>query len=175
MTVVEEPQEHDSAPVADLTDTEHSGFMWGNPTGRQRSPAGRAHIGEPRHYPRGVRLFRVLGVAVGAAVLILIASAPVANAGTVVSRGVAQSSLGEARPAPGRGPCLQNAAQCQGAGALFASGVPTDATLLVVLTSVLSLALLPFLARRARGAARLLPDGDPIHVMRPPRLLSVFA
>lgn len=114
-------------------------------------------------------------MAVAAATLILMASAPVANAGAVVSRGVVQSSLDGAPPAPARGPCLQNAAQCQGAGALLASGVPTDATLLVVLTSVLSLVLLPFLARRARGAAGLLPDGDPIHVMRPPRVLSVFA
>jgi hypothetical protein len=113
---------------------------------------------------------------VGAAALVLMACGPLVSTATVVSESAFHNTRGAKPPqTPARGSCLQNAAQCTGAGSLLASGVATSAALLIVLGPALNPVALVGRARRARRGVGILPEGDPAHVMRPPRLISVFA
>jgi hypothetical protein len=124
-----------------------------------------------------MRPLRIIGVAVGVAALVLLARGPLVSTATVVSQDAIHNTLGAKPPqAPAApGSCLQNAAQCTGGGSLLASGVATGAALVIVLGPALNPVALVGRARRARRGVGILPEGDPTVVMRPPRVISVFA
>jgi len=108
--------------------------------------------------------------------LVVVASVSLAMAGPAASNGAAHSALGgHATRTPQPGPCLQNAAQCAGAGSIVTSGAPLGTTLLFVGGPALVAAALARRVRRRRGTSGLLPAGMRLLIMRPPRLLSVFA
>lgn len=120
-----------------------------------------------------VRLVRPLAVSVAVAALVLVASAPMAVAGTRAPDSAAHSTLGgQGAPSPQPGPCLQNAARCGGAGTLVSPGVALGASLLFVLGWAVA-PLVPWrFSRRSRRAFGALPDGSPALVLRPPRSSS---
>jgi hypothetical protein len=123
-----------------------------------------------------VGFVRQVAVAVGAVTLVVVASASLAMAGPAARSDAARSTLGgHAAPAPQPGPCLQNAAQCAGAGSVVASGATLGTAALFVGGPAVVAAALARRVRRSRRASGQLPDGMPLVIMRPPRLLSVFA
>jgi choline dehydrogenase-like flavoprotein len=107
--------------------------------------------------------------------LVVVASASVAMATSPAPANASHGTLGgHATQTPRPGPCLQNAAQCAGAGSIVASSA-LGAPLLVVGGAAIIAAALARRVRRRRRESGLLPDGRPLVIMRPPRSLPAFA
>jgi hypothetical protein len=128
-----------------------------------------------RSYAYGVGFVRRLAVGLGAVTLVVVASVSVAMASPSAAPDTAPTTLGgHATPTPSPGPCLQNAAQCAGAGSIVAS-TTFGAPLLVVGGAAIMAAALARRVRRRRRQSGLLPAGKRLAIMRPPRLHPAFA
>ncbi|HVA04365.1 MAG TPA: hypothetical protein VMU64_11555 [Acidimicrobiales bacterium] len=123
-----------------------------------------------------MRLWRCVATAVGAALLLLVACAPLAGAAAPAPKVAAHSTLsGHRSPAPAPSPCLQNAAQCSNAGSLVTTGATLGSALILLGGPVIMPAALLRRLRRWRGAYGFLPSGRSALIMRPPRSLPAFA
>jgi len=111
----------------------------------------------------------------GAVTLVVVASASVAMAAPSPATNASHSTAGgHAAQTPRPGPCLENAAQCAGAGSIVAS-TTLGAPLLIVVGAAIIAAAPACRVRRRRRESGLLPDGRPLAIMRPPRSLPAFA
>jgi hypothetical protein len=115
-------------------------------------------------------------VAVAAAILVVVTCIALTSTGAPGSTSTVRTTLGAHHaqiPVPG--PCLQNMAQCVGAGSPVSSAATLGTSLLVVEGPVIVAAAVLRRVRRSHRSSGTLPLGALSLIIRPPRILPVFA